>query len=255
MLKPVKVYDALAVLRARLETDTSGFSLRNFWGEMLAEATTHQLVFAFEGYKSKKPRLDLYPIYKTNRTPAGEDIYKFVNFFREDLMPHMPCVSVSVPEREGDDVIAYFAEKYRHTRPVEIVTIDADIRQLEVLDNVTVHCNSLTSIQSEDIRLYKALVGDGSDNIKGVPGFGEKTFTVVDKSRLKQWFVFGCEGPVPSDVPKKCAAWMEANRQECRNLWTIVGFLPITDEQVAEGCKIGVSRPAEVDKLLKQMLQ
>jgi len=254
-MKPVKVYDAMACLRARLETDTSGFSLRNFWVETLVEATTHQIVFAFEGMHSKKPRLDLYPIYKANRVPPSEDIFKFVNFFREDLLPYMPCVSVAVPEREGDDVIAYFAKKYHETRPVEIVTIDADIRQLEVLGNVTVHCNSLTAIQSEDIRLYKAMVGDGSDNIKGVPGFGAKSFDRVNRTLLKQWFAFGCEGPPPSDIPPKCAEWMANNRDECRNLWAIVGFLPITDAQIAENAKIGIPSAAKVDELLKQYCQ
>ncbi len=255
MTKPIQLIDGMLVLRRKLELDTSGHTLRNYFYELMADSATYTCIFCWEGYNSRKPRLDLYPIYKANRKPAGESIYEYVNLFRTEILPHTPTVQVAVPEREGDDVLAYFVRKFYKTRKIIVQTGDADLRQLEMYDGVDVLCSSLSHITPGEIRLYKSTVGDPSDNIKGIPGFGEKSFYAADRTKLTLWFLAGCDGPPPTDLAPKVQTWMAANRDECRALWSVTGFLDIDDGSIASNTTVGKTDYDAIERVLLQYCQ
>lgn len=85
---------------------------------------------------------------------------------------------------EADDVIAWLAHKHKDDK-VTIVSVDKDLAQL-----VTANCSFYDPIQDNLITpdnfeahlnvpidkfiLYKAIVGDVSDNINGLDGYGKK---------------------------------------------------------------------------------
>jgi 5'-3' exonuclease len=99
----------------------------------------------------------------------------------------LPINLISVDHVEADDVIAYLAlEEFKNSRKVQIMSSDKDFLQLcggnvsvysptkkriygvqEVLDEYQIHPNNFV--------LFRAMDGDDSDNIDGIPGAGPKT--------------------------------------------------------------------------------
>ena len=96
----------------------------------------------------------------------------------------MPITTISIDQIEADDVIAYLSSYFK--QKVIVLSTDKDFLQL-VSDRVSVYSpskkkmytpNSLfdeTGIWCENFIIYKALLGDKSDNIDGIKGIGPKT--------------------------------------------------------------------------------
>ena len=137
-------------------------------------------------------RHDSFADYKANRVEAGDDLKKQLPIARE-LVDAMGIASVEVPRFEADDMIGTLATVgVKEGYEVIIVTGDTDQLQL-VGDGVKVRMvrRGFTEtalydeaavlerygIPPERVPDYKALVGDTSDNIPGVPGIGDKTAT------------------------------------------------------------------------------
>lgn len=149
-------------------------------------------VVALEGGRTF--RHDSYDGYKANRSEMPQDLRAQIGRVRELI----EALNIPIEEREGyeaDDVIGSLASRCAREPDLRvlIVTGDSDLLQL-VDDNVDVvlpgrprfqdlrHYNRQAVIDRygfgpEHIPDYKALVGDTSDNIPGVPGIGDKTAT------------------------------------------------------------------------------
>lgn len=91
-----------------------------------------------------------------------------------------------IPRTEGDDVIYYVTKLFKEKNKVFIASNDKDFIQL--LDENVVIWNQTKKqaytkkmfdmeygIDISNFVRYRAVIGDTSDNIKGVRGFGEKT--------------------------------------------------------------------------------
>lgn len=155
-----------------------------------------KVYFVLEG--SPKERLEIYPEYKANRkagmTPEKE--LEFEDFKRQkeiiyELIRKMPFESVYHPQYECDDVIANLII-HRHANDECIVlSNDTDFIQLYQLHSNT----SVYSPVKKDYLLpteysyvaWKALVGDSSDNITGVPRVGKKTAKSILNGNLELW--------------------------------------------------------------------
>src|SRR6185369_5988382 len=131
-------------------------------------------------------RDDLVSDYKANRTPMPDELAEQIP------MVHAACEALGVPiltsERyEADDVIGTLAEKASAAGfEVAIVTGDKDFFQL-VHDGLRVFnprdegtwydaagVKEKFGVTPEQVVDVMALMGDTIDNIKGVPGIGEK---------------------------------------------------------------------------------
>ena len=131
-------------------------------------------------------RDDLASDYKANRTPMPDELAEQIP------MVHAACEALGVPiltsERyEADDVIGTLAEKAAAAGfDVAIVTIDKDFFQL-VRDGIRVFdprddgtwydasgVVEKLGVTPDRVVDVVALMGDTIDNIKGVPGIGEK---------------------------------------------------------------------------------
>ncbi len=157
------------------------------WGEIT------KVIVVFDGGRSRR-RKQIYPQYKANRRPDHRrDIdgltysQKFASSHRylRFLLPRFGVKVVQLDGREGDDVVGLLARSIPgHLKLV--VSDDKDMLQLVsgdvhvwrpiaqervTLDNFEelVHC------KKEHWMLRKAVLGDGSDNIKGIEGVGQKT--------------------------------------------------------------------------------
>lgn len=141
------------------------------------------MVFAFEGFPQW--RYDTHPEYKAGRSKTlGYDPIQDVH----ELASSMPCSTISNSAMEADDVIATYVVSTK--KPALIVSSDKDLWQL--IDNrVRVYSPSKKKIiegtdvledlgvAPERVPLYKALYGDSSDNISGVPRLTKKKVNPV----------------------------------------------------------------------------
>jgi DNA polymerase-1 len=174
----------------------SGFLLSV--GHAIKSINPTRVVVVFDGKDGSAKRRQLFPEYKAHRkfkirlnraeTVDKEDnqleqLMRLVEYL--DVLPFSVIVSDGV---EADDVIAYIAEDYmkERTSQVFIMSSDKDFMQLV---NDRIHIWSPTkkklyytndvyeqyNIMPHNFALYRALMGDDSDNIPGVSGLGTKT--------------------------------------------------------------------------------
>lgn len=136
-------------------------------------------------------RHDLYPEYKGTRAAMPEDLREQLARVRE-LIDALNIPVEMKDNYEADDIIGTLSKELAEKgHEVIVITGDSDLLQLAGT-NITIvlpgarRFGDLREYQTEDVieRFgfgpeyvpdYKALVGDTSDNIPGVPGIGDKT--------------------------------------------------------------------------------
>ena len=143
------------------------------------------LAVAFD--TGKTFRDTIYPEYKATRAKMPEDLRPQIERIRQ-LVDTFNIPRLEMEGFEADDVLGSAARwAAKQGLGVKIITGDRDLLQL-VNDRTVVYLagddqNYITPedvlgklhVRPEQVVDYKALVGDQSDNIPGVPGVGEKT--------------------------------------------------------------------------------
>lgn len=146
--------------------------------------TPIDMILVVEGMNSKAQRLFINKDYKANRgkrpNAAYEEFAKLKDLLLETFKS-LGAVAVKQDAVEADDMIAWLAQNTREN--LVIMSFDND---LLALAGVNSHGATITArIGGEENRnkyglfplqyvtLYKSLVGDSGDNIKGITGFGE----------------------------------------------------------------------------------
>ncbi len=131
-----------------------------------------------------------YKEYKANRKPLDEELKLQFPIFRE-LLESLNITFYENENLEADDIAGNIAKKMeKEDYQVQIYTSDRDYLQL-IDDNITIELirkglkdikemNETSFIEEwgfkpAQIIDYKALRGDDSDNLKGIPGIGDKT--------------------------------------------------------------------------------
>jgi DNA polymerase-1 len=134
-------------------------------------------------------RLEIYSQYKAGRKPAPPDFYVQIPILHE-LLRAFNWPLYEVDDYEADDIMATLAHRGDEAG-IETVLISSDLDMLQCLSETTSYYvlkSGLSNIehyrpeefeQKYGIRVdqfvdLKSLKGDGSDNIPGVPGIGEK---------------------------------------------------------------------------------
>jgi DNA polymerase-1 len=136
-------------------------------------------------------RHDMYADYKGTRKKTDDELIAQMPLTREVV----EAFNMPLMEREGyeaDDVIGTLA--YRYGKELEVVIVTGDMDELQLVDDhVKVYTmrrgfsdtvlydraavEAKYGVTPEEFVVYKALKGDTSDNIPGVPGVGDKTAT------------------------------------------------------------------------------
>ncbi len=137
-----------------------------------------------------RKRLKLYPKYKAGRKPAPADFYTQIPILHELLEAfHWPLYELD--DYEADDIMGALAIQARQ-KNIETMLITSDLDALQLINgHVKVYAlkkgfsnieefhpesfETRYGIKVEQFLDLKALKGDSSDNIPGVPGVGEKT--------------------------------------------------------------------------------
>lgn len=155
--------------------------------KLIAEFKPDYLVAVFDGPDNKKMRTALYAEYKSHRKAMPEDLYpqleKALYWCEIAGIPFL-----SVPGVEADDTmgsIAVWAEK----KDVDVFLCSSDKDLCQLIDDkifmIQLHKDNmivdkkkveeLYGITPKQMVDYLAIVGDASDNIPGLEGFGPKT--------------------------------------------------------------------------------
>ncbi|MBI5306047.1 hypothetical protein HZB04_00415 [Candidatus Wolfebacteria bacterium] len=141
-------------------------------------------------------RKEMYEDYKIHRPKAPDELVSQIIEAR-NLFEAFGIKTFEAPGFEGDDLIGAAVEKFKAAPDLKIIILtgDADAFQLVENDKVVVETFkkgiSDTIIYNEEgvknkygilpnqLTDYKGLVGDSSDNIKGVAGIGPKTASKI----------------------------------------------------------------------------
>ena len=239
--------------------------------DMVNPEPTDVCIWVFDGVGAKKPRLALYPEYKAKRNvqaAVDSGFFDFLRAIETDLLPHCKHTFVmKQPCMEADDIIAALVEQYRASQQILIHSNDADFQAL-VDENVSVSDRSkkLAHVEPHDIRLYKTLVGDASDNIGGIEGFGDGKWLTLTETDKEAWRCFLKE-EIPewmgdnlyplNGLTKKPREWMAIteNQQLLRVYWQIVGFLPVNMQELSDKyTSVGVYNPVKFQETLDKFM-
>ncbi len=152
-----------------------------------------KVVVMWDGEDNRIARKLIYPKYKEKRPEVIEDdVYEEsfryqkhrVQLYLEDMFVRQ----IDIKGVEADDLIAYYCSIAKDEK-ITILSSDTDLLQL-VSENVSQYSLSVKrlfkkgdkiklkyyELPIENVKTYKILSGDKSDNIDGIYYLGEKTF-------------------------------------------------------------------------------
>lgn len=231
------IYDSNNWVRVNLEKDFSGLGMRLCWSEATKDDGELR-VFVFDGVNGNALRRAFYPEYKLTRKLPIDTFFENLSFFKE-LLRNAPK-NVAVAEKhgfEGDDVIYTVCKMFGNSpKPITIMSTDKD---LTAIPNTVLPMANEKFCQKKYVRLYKTLVGDPSDNIKGAKGFGKTSWeklTDLEKDDLIRWFESGLSDELTLSVQPKL--WDLIRRQpenELKRAWKITGFFDVPNLELNFG--------------------
>lgn len=151
--------------------------------------------FVMEGVPRKRIEASA-GTYKAQRAGMDDGFRQQKRQITEIIAGHLPVIVTRHPDYEADDVIAHLAMKHHVDDRVTIVSTDTDFIQLLSRDDRRVTLYSpikdiFVEAPPYDYVRWKALRGDGADNIPGVPGIGDKRAAklVTEIGALDDFFV------------------------------------------------------------------
>ena len=138
--------------------------------------------------------------YKGTRQSQDVAFYADQSLLLEEVLPTLGMNVVKVAGFEADDVIAHISRHSPAYDEIHILTCDKDLLQLVTnkvkvllfssakkmelvdIDGVIRHFG----VYPAEVKYYKALAGDKSDNVAGIPKVGPKTAVkIIEESRSK----------------------------------------------------------------------
>ena len=184
------------------ETST-GFVLHLFLAKLFKEINNFyqggpsRIIFAWDGGRSQE-RIELNRDYKAGRQQASDIFFDLCSELN-DMCERMGIINIRFPGIEADDVIFGILESERLKADENVViTTDSDFMQLfELGFHTTMVWNpSKSELMKWDkpysYILWKSMVGDKSDNIKGIHGCGAKTaHELLESHNLEQYLEIG----------------------------------------------------------------
>ena len=192
-------------------------------------------------------RHKLYTDYKAGRKPMPSELAVQLPLIKEVLHAMNIC-TCELEGYEADDIIGTLAKRF----PIQTYIYTGDRDSYQLVDDTTTVCytrkgvsdilelsagnfQSETGLTPSQIIDLKALMGDKSDNIPGVPGVGEKSA----KSLLEKYFDLNGVYAHLSEIPGALHVKLEQNEENARFSYALATIdlnvpLPLELEQ----CKL-----------------
>ena len=227
------------------------FTLFRTLGALIRDVSSEKVYFVLEGRPVARHAASAE--YKAGRVKdADQNFWNQWGVITETLKHKLPITVVRHPHHECDDVVGYLAEKHVLAGDhVTVVSTDTDFIQLynrfdssfELYNPVK---KQLVERPPYDYITWKALRGDGADNIIGFPGIGDKRAAdlVADELKLSE-FLSSTPGHQEKfdhnrfmiafhDLSSEAEAieyWYPAHEyQDVRELFTSFNFKSITSD-------------------------
>jgi DNA polymerase I len=227
---------------------------------ILEQEKPDYLAVAFDTGKTFRDAI--FPEYKATRAKMPEDLRPQIERIRQ-LVDAFNIPRLEMEGFEADDVLGSAAAwGARQGLGVKIVTGDRDLLQL-VNERTIVYLagddhNYITPedvlaklhVRPEQVVDYKALVGDKSDNIPGVPGVGEKT---TENLLSKYGTLDGIYAHL-EEIEPRWRAKLEAGKESAYMSYQLAAIR--TDLKVAidlEQARIEAYDPSRVDALFHEL--
>jgi 5'-3' exonuclease len=156
-------------------------TLRKF----LEETNYNKVVVFWDSKTSSSERRLLYPKYKLNRKEKDEEDFKEQSFLNQkqrvkQYLEEMFVRQLEIEKSEADDLIAYYCQ-ISEDEDKTIFSSDRDLTQL-ISEKVTIYSPQQkkyykngdlvkmyeAEIPHYNVKTYKILTGDSSDNIDGI---------------------------------------------------------------------------------------
>jgi hypothetical protein len=137
-------------------------------------------IIVWDGPYANKRRQEIFPEYKMNRRDREESKFKFFEIAK-GVLRFTPVIQVEIPGWEADDIIGTMVDRWHTERRIIVETNDGDYWQHSDKCLLPLVSKKWHKFTPEDCILYKALVGEAKDNVKGVKGFGPKSWDYFDK--------------------------------------------------------------------------
>lgn len=181
-------YYAMGALSKRDGTPTSGvYGFAIIAMEIVRRLKPDKVVVAWDAPGAAARRKEVYTEYKAGRVKPPEDFYAQVPLLKK-LVDDLGWGWMECEGYEADDIIGTLASQ---ATGWEVYIISSDLDMLQVVSgNVKMYrvMRGFSKIEEMDVKAVeekygilkdqfldlKALKGDASDNIPGVPGIGEK---------------------------------------------------------------------------------
>ena len=172
------------------------YGFLNILFKCIDEEKPDRIAVAFDLERQKLLRTQLYPAYKGTRKPMPSELLEQVPLTM-DLVRAMDIPILTLEGYEADDLLGTVAKKSQEAGwEVTIVSGDRDLLQLcdehikismpktskgrtEVFNYYPADVKAQYQVTPQEFIDLKALMGDTSDNIPGLPGVGEKTATEI----------------------------------------------------------------------------
>lgn len=182
-------------------TNSQGLHTNGIYGflnilfKILEEEQPDYLTVAFDR-KAPTFRHEMYEAYKGTRKPMPRELHEQVPVLK-DVLHAMGICTVEQDGLEADDILGTIARLCEgQDMTVSLVSGDRDLLQIasektciripktrkgktEIENYHTREVVELYGVTPEEFIDMKALMGDASDNIPGVPGIGEKTASAL----------------------------------------------------------------------------
>lgn len=255
----LRVIDGNNAFRRKIEVDMLGTPVSNFFFEVQNWSRDSLVICCWDGFKSLEKRRAIYPEYKLKRAPAGDSIYESQNLLKK-VLAFSKAIQIQVNGYEADDVIAALCYKYE----AHDVYIDSNDLDLWQLGRPMFRAKSPETVRW--LKLYKTIVGDPSDNIPGFKGFGKgawEKLTDEHKQTLEHILSSGW-GLTPEEITAKVAGFMtkgqtnwfaiKENRQQLEIFYKVVGFIPVSDEEIAAGTTVGNNRQDLAEDIFERFM-
>ncbi len=207
----------------------------------------------FDGYKAQRPPLPdtMRPQFGRLRQLVGAfglPIYELDGFEADDVMGTLSCQATA--QGLATVIVTGDLDTLQLVNPaVRVTYASKPLRgELAYYDEAAVRARY--GFAPERLVDYKALVGDKSDNIPGVPGIGDKTATNL----INQYGTLeGILAHIDELPPKVRAALKEheALARQCKRLATIVTDVPVTLDLNA--CRVQSPNRPEVLSLFREL--
>lgn len=168
------------------EPEESGIKdVKNLFDKMIynfsTKFQTKDIYIAWDGQRGSYWRKSLISEYKATRKKHHPILKKVMTVCKQNMY-----YNIEIPYFEGDDVINGLS--YVLADDKIVISSDKDFIQLVQKGKIKHLYNflqkSFREIPEHDIIMEKAIVGDGSDNIKGIHGIGIKRFLKLLKNNF-----------------------------------------------------------------------